>query len=151
LERTRHEGGLFGKLRGRAAQAQRYIAHLNLMKNFVHILIILSVVPFASSVTKAQSPSPEPEVILANTTRCQRNTINIANLKQVARIKNEKVFVIAHLGSGEVSQNLNRPRLRDIGAEFDQIGPMDRKTLVLAEGERVKGQARVDVYLGSEL
>ena len=121
------------------------------MKNLLHILIILSVVSFASSVTKAQGPSPEPEVIPANTTRCQRNTINIANLKQVARIKNEKVFVIAHLGSGEVSRNLNRRRLKDIGVEFDQIGPMDRKTLVMAEGERVKGQPRVDVYLGSKL
>lgn len=26
LERTRHEAGFFGKLRGRAAQAQRWIA-----------------------------------------------------------------------------------------------------------------------------
>ena len=121
------------------------------MKNLLHILIILSVVSFDSIVTRAQSPSPEPEVIPANATRCQRNTINIANLKQVARIKNEKVFVIAHLGSGEVSQNPNRRRLRDIGAEFDQISPMDRNTLILAEGERVRGQPRVDVYLGSDL
>jgi len=121
------------------------------MKNILHILIILSVVSFASAMTKAQSPSPEPEVIPANATRCQRNTINIANLKQVARIKNEKVFVIGHLGSGEVSQHLNRRRLKDIRAEFDQIGPMDRKALILAEAERVKGQPRVDVYLGSEL
>jgi hypothetical protein len=121
------------------------------MKNLPHILIILSVVSYSSSITKAQSPSPEPEVIPANATRCQRNTTNIANLKQVARIRNEKVFVIAHLGSGEVSQNLNRRRLKDIGSEFDQIGPMDRKILILAEGERVKGQPRVDFYLGSEL
>jgi hypothetical protein len=121
------------------------------MKNLLHTLTILSVASFAPSVTNAQSPSPEPDVILANATRCQRNTINVANLKQIARIKNERVFVIAHLGSGEVSQNLSRRRLKDIGAEFDQIGPMDRKTLILAEGERVKGQPRVEVYLGSEL
>ena len=119
------------------------------MKNLLHIPITLSVVFYAGSITNAQSPSPEPEVIPANAARCQRNTINIANLKQVARLKNEKVFVIAHLGSGEMSQNLNRRRLKDIGAEFDQIGVMDRQTLILAEGERVKGQPRVDVYLGS--
>jgi len=134
-----------------AGDAGRYVAQLNLMKHLLHISIVFSVVSFCPSVTKAQTPSPEPEIIPANATRCQRNTINIANLKEVARIKNEKIFVISHLGSGEMSRELNRRRLRDIGAEFDQISPMDRKILILAEGERVKGQPRVEVYLGSEL
>ena len=121
------------------------------MNHLLHIFLTLSVVSCASSVTLAQNASPEAEVIPANARRCQRNTINIANLKQVARLKNEKVFVIVHLGSGEISQRLNRRRLRDIGAEFDQVSPMDRSSLILAEGERVKGQPRADVYLGSEL
>ncbi|SRR5260370_1456418 len=108
------------------------------MKHLLLISIIFSVATYVSSVTQAQSPSPEPEVIRATAARCQRNTINIADLKQVARIKNERVFVIAHLGSGEMSQELNRRRLKDIGAEFDQIDPMDRSRLILAEGERVK-------------
>lgn len=118
-----------------------------------HVLpiVLLSVASCASSVTLAQNPSPEAEVIPANARRCQRNTVNIASLKQIARLKNEKVFVIVHLGSGEVSQRLNRRRLRDIAAEFDQVSPMDRNSLILAEGERVKGRPRADVYLGSKL
>ena len=99
----------------------------------------------------AQTPSAEPEVILANAERCQRNTINVTNLKQIARLENQKIFVIAHLGTGEKSSNLNRRRLKDVGAEFDQGGPMSRENLILAEGERVKGLARIDVYIGSKL
>lgn len=95
--------------------------------------------------------SAAPEIVQATAERCQQNTVNIANLKQVARTNNQKVFVIAHLGEGEKSLNLSQRRLKDIGAEFNQASPMSRDKIILAEGERVKGQARIDVYLGSEL
>ncbi len=114
-------------------------------------LIILFLISCSVSVASGQNSSAEAEIIPADAARCQRNTINVANLKQIARIKNQKVFVIAHLGSKETSLNISRRRLKDIGAEFDQVSPMSRANLILAEGERVKGQGRVDVYLGSEV
>jgi hypothetical protein len=33
LQRTRHERGFFAKLRGRAAEAQRYATHRDLLAN----------------------------------------------------------------------------------------------------------------------
>jgi hypothetical protein len=121
---------------------------MNKLSIVIYALIISA---FTSGIANAQNPSAEPETIPPNALRCQRNTINIANMKALARTKDERVFVIAHLGSGEASQYLNARRLRVVGAEFDQNSPMSRDKLILAEGARVKGHARIDVYLGSEL
>jgi hypothetical protein len=120
------------------------------MKYISKVVVVTMVVCCYSAPAMAQDQHP-PDIIAANTKRCQLNTIYIADLKQVARIKNERVFVIAHLGSGETSSALNRRRLRDIGAEFDEISPMSRDKLILAQGQRLRGRGRVEVYLGSEL
>jgi len=104
----------------------------------------------------AQEVAAEPEVIPANATRCQRNTINIFGLGSILSTngsipskKSEKVFVIARLGSGEASRRLSRRRLRDVKTEFGNN--WDPHKIILAEGSRIKGQGRVEFYLGSEL
>ena len=100
---------------------------------------------------KAQNSTPEAEVeIVPATARgCQRNTINIANLGALVQTTKKKAFVIARLGNGETNHLLNRRRLNDVRTEFGIN--WDSSKIILAEGERVKGQARIEFYLGSEL
>jgi hypothetical protein len=58
------------------------------------------------------------------------------------------VIAIARLGDGESRRELNRRRLHNVRVyltEFDW--KRDPKTLILAEGERVKGYGRVELYV----
>ena len=64
---------------------------------------------------------------------------------------NEKgvLILIARLGSGEKSRTLNRRRLYNVREGFQgTLGIM--KPIVIAEGERINGFGRVEVYLGGK-
>jgi hypothetical protein len=59
------------------------------------------------------------------------------------------IILIAHLGDGEIRRELNQVRMRRVclGIVFDD----DCKNFVLAEGERVKGQGSIDIYVDGKL
>ena len=78
----------------------------------------------------------------------RRNGINIANLSALLNTTNQRAFVIAHLGSSEKSRELNRRRLACIQSMLVNSSP---EKFTLAEGERVKGLGRIEIYLGTEL
>lgn len=63
--------------------------------------------------------------------------------------KTERVFVIARLGGGERSRLLNHRRLHN--ARTYLMNRLKPEGIVVAEGERVNGEGRVEFYLGSEL
>ena len=59
--------------------------------------------------------------------------------------------MIARLGDSEQRQELNRRRLhnaRTYLVEFEHRSP---QTIITAEGERVKGYGRVELYVGGKL
>jgi hypothetical protein len=106
---------------------------------------------FGAESVNAQIPEAETEIVPATARGCRRNTSNIANLKALLGTTKERAFVIAHLGSGETSRDLNRRRLNDIKTEFGQSSSVNPERIIFAEGNKVKGQGRVEFYLGSEL
>lgn len=66
----------------------------------------------------------------------------------------DPLIVIARLGKGESSQRLNSQRLRSIHdflvkLQTPPLIPSDR--LVLAQGERVSGLGRIEVYVKGKL
>ena len=64
--------------------------------------------------------------------------------------KNDFLILIARLGDGERTSELNRRRLYTVQKYFIARGvPLGR--LVVAEAERVKGYGRVEIYLRGEL
>jgi len=138
----------------RAAEGQSYAATGYLLMNPRYILVLIGVLCLCGSnpqSLKAQTPTPEAEVeIVPATARgCQRNTIDVANLGALVQTTKEKALVIARLGRGETNRLLNRRRLNDVKTEFGIN--WDASKIILAEGERVKGQGRIEFYLGSEL
>lgn len=65
--------------------------------------------------------------------------------------KDGLVIVIARLGDGEQRVDLNHRRLHNVRTylvEFDRRSP---QTIITAEGERVKGYGRVELYVGGKL
>ena len=60
----------------------------------------------------------------------------------------DKAFIIAHLGTGE-SRDVNRKRLACIKDLFGS--GFDPEKIILAEGRRMTGNGRIEIFLGSEL
>lgn len=59
------------------------------------------------------------------------------------------LILIARLGNGERSRTLNRRRLYNVREGF-QVTLGIVKPIVIAEGERVNGYGRVEVYIGGK-
>jgi hypothetical protein len=63
------------------------------------------------------------------------------------RLKETRLILVARLGDGERDRKLNRMRLRYVE---DYLNKKDVQ-YVFAEGERVKGLGRMEVYVGGRL
>jgi len=98
----------------------------------------------------AQNPPSETQIVRADANACELNNLYIDYFAQDARSSGERVFVIARLGRGETSRTINRDHLGY--ARFMLTNKDVRpERLVIAEGERVAGEGRVEFYLGSRL
>jgi hypothetical protein len=113
------------------------------------IIFLVVTIAISQGQAFAQEITYEPEIIPANTTRCQRNTINIFGMGSSLYRETKKIFVIARLGDGETSTHLNRRRLDDVKTEFGNHWNPDK--IILAEGEKVKGLGRVEFYREADL
>jgi hypothetical protein len=124
-----------------------------LLNDMMKLIFLLAILVLLGAAVYGQQPQPslppaEVEIIPATARGCQRNTINVADLRAQIQTTEEKAFVIAHLGTGETNPRLNRRRLNDVKTEF---GLSDSPKIIFAEGARVHGLGRIDFYLGSEL
>ena len=122
------------------------------MKLLKHVSIILA---FAvcwfmacESVTAQESPT-ETQIIKGDANSCELNSLYLDMLTNEYRANNERVFVIARLGRGETSRALILRRL-DVSRMYLN-GRIKNDRILFAEGERVKGEGRVEFYLGSKL
>ena len=79
------------------------------------------------------------------------SNFNIVRVDALERLgEDDFLIVIARLGSGDRSRDLNRRRLSATREWFNKAAfPTNR--LVLAEGERVRGNGRVEFYVGGVL
>lgn len=115
------------------------------------LAIILALLSFHSSAS-AQNKSLEPVVVEGNASSCERNAASFDNLAGFLRSTEERLFIIARLGNGERSRDLNRRRLHNVRTYFKDSWPqIDPKRFVFADGDSVKGEGRIEFYLGSTL
>lgn len=106
-----------------------------------------------ASLPPCRSISPEPQTAPPDSPFCSPNKpqgyeinrvyIGDAGVR-VKKIENSYVIIIAHLGTGEQMRRLNRTRLEEIKIYLEQI--VGAK-VITAEGERVKGFGRVEIYV----
>jgi hypothetical protein len=104
----------------------------------------------SSQAALAQTNPDEPRIIPGDANSCELNSAFLDLLSNDSRANpNDRVFVIAHLGHGEMSRNLNRRRLHNVRTYLS--GRIDANRIIFAESDPVNGDGRVEFYLGSKL
>jgi hypothetical protein len=100
----------------------------------------------------AQTKAAEPYIVSADPSACEVNAAAFDNLVNILRSTGERLFVVARLGRGESSRELNRRRLYNVRTYFKLNWPnVAAERFVFAEGDRVEGEGRVEFYVGSNL
>lgn len=69
-------------------------------------------------------------------------------VKQVQQNPDSYLILIARLGDREYSSKLNRTRLKPFATYLNRFNGLN---LVMAEGTKVKGNGRVELYVGGRL
>lgn len=90
---------------------------------------------------------PEAFVNIGNT--CESNVARLDRIHSEAG--DGLIIAIARLGDGELTRELNRRRLYNIRTYLIYNRARKGKTIITAEGERVSGRGRVEVYVGGKL
>ena len=115
--------------------------------------LVLAVLTLASVNTASSQSRTGDKVIELKSESCE---IDEANFSIVMNAALEKVkdggslIAIARLGTGDRANNLNRERLRSTKLWLGKADFPANK-LIVAEGERVSGNGRVDFYIGGVL
>ncbi len=94
----------------------KFTPHTLLFK--VAIILVFAAV---SQSVFAQTAPIEPEIIQGDANACELNSSMFNVLSHELRDNNdERLFVIARLGKGDVSRDLNRRRLHNVRTAFRQ-------------------------------
>lgn len=111
------------------------------------------------STAMAQQAPPLPPVRLsdfadAKPAQCQFRTPMLDYINQDA-LADRLIIVVARLGDGDIRPNLNWRRLHNVRAYWTEYLPKEQRrkpeTIILAEGERIKGYGHLEFYLGGNL
>jgi len=97
----------------------------------------------AAQSTSAQT-NPKP-------TNCE-NHIAVLEAANHDAGKDGLIILIGRLGSGDNKPDLNQHRLHSARAYLtDYLGVRSSNTIVVAEGERVEGNGRIEIYVAGKL
>ena len=106
--------------------------------------LVVVIVPFCVAQSSVPSTSPG---------NCEMNAVIFDNMRSVISEglgRDSLVIAVARLGNGETSRGLNRRRLYNLRVRWGVFGlPANR--LIVAEGERVDGYGRVELYVSGRL
>jgi hypothetical protein len=118
------------------------------MKLLLVLVLCLASVPG----TKAQNQSSSNPLPLQHPDNCEGNSarLDVVRNKSQAAGQSKVTIVVARLGTGEQSRELNRRRLYTIGSYLIAMG-LPPQRLVTTEGESVRGFGRIEIYVGGEL
>lgn len=104
----------------------------------------------ADAQEKVESGAIPSSQIERKPTNCE---FNISVLTGAHRVAGDAglVIMIARLGNGERRRELNDRRLHNAQTFLIEFGQRAPQTIVTAEGERVEGYGRVELYVGGKL
>src|SRR5437588_805282 len=109
----------------------------------------------AADSTRTQGRAGQNTVRYAQTDPKPTNCENHIAVLQAANHdagKDGLIILIARLGNGDNKPDLNRHRLHSARAYLtDYLSVRPRNTIVIAEGEKVEGYGRIEIYIGGKL
>jgi hypothetical protein len=121
----------------------------SILKHSNPILLWLALLAFAGA---AQGQNYDPSAKRYPGT-CEEHSAILDMLRNKLMQGDDKegvIIAVARLGDGERMRNLNRRRLYNLRVHFTDYGFPAQK-LIAAEGKRVKGFGRVELYVGGKL
>ena len=116
-------------------------------QGITNALVILLLIP---TISFAQQPSAYD----LKPTNCEMNAAKLDGIPQTrfqGNSADDVVIVIARPGSREFSHELNRRRLFNVRYRLEKYRGLQPGRVVLAEGDRVKGYGRVELYVDGKL
>jgi hypothetical protein len=124
--------------------------NVNTKSGSLHTALVISLLLGSLAIAAAQSPSTQTVKMETKPTNCE---FNIATLDaaHVQAGKDGLVIAIARLGDSEQRQDLSRRRLHNVRTYLVEFGHRSPETIITAEGERVNGYGRVELYVGGKL
>ena len=117
----------------------------------LHFAVAVNFLLVASGAASAQGEGTVPSSqVETKPTNCE---FHIATLNAASNQagKDGLVIAIARLGNGERRQDLNRRRLHNLRTYLVEFNGRSPQTIITAEGERVSGYGRVELYVGGKL
>ncbi len=115
------------------------------------LLTLIFVLLISYKSLMAQSKTSETPVVKGDANACEINAAWFDRLANTLRENDERLFVVARLGKGEVSRDFNRRRLSNVRIYFQNNWKIDEKRMVFAEGEKIREEGRIEFYIGSKL
>jgi hypothetical protein len=116
-----------------------------------YVILVLTIFGFlfaAIGNVHPQGSGSKPIIVNGNNNESAK-----ANLDWVAQSAgdNQTIIVIARTGTNELTRNLNSKRLQTIRLYLQNMRGISKEKIVTAEGKRVTGKGRVEIYLGGHL
>ena len=123
--------------------------------NILHFALVVGLLLIGSAAVTTQrivdsgtALSPQMET---NPSTCEEN-ISILGAATQAVDKDGLLIVIARLGDGEQNRGLNNRRLHNVRAYLSEyVHARAPETIITAEGERVNGYGRIELYVRGKL
>lgn len=116
----------------------------------LYALVISGLLIFCAVTAAAAQQSEITDPIVTNDNNCESNK-NYFDYVAVHAEKDGPIILIARLGDGETLRRFNSRRLHNIFTYLNYIREISKERIVTAEGERVFGRGRVEVYVGGKL
>jgi hypothetical protein len=114
---------------------------------------LVLVMLMAGNISFAQARSEETQLAQTTPGDCELNAAALDSVRSEAREESNKdgvVLVIARLGNGETSRVHNRRRLLVAKNYLSKYG-LPAQKIITAEGQRVNGYGRVELYVSGKL
>jgi hypothetical protein len=120
------------------------------MKTLYFVLVVSVLLVCSASTAQIRSTAANTESTEAVPRNCEGNVfiLNAAHVAANATGADASIIAIARLGDGERNRMLNHRRLHNVRVYLTEFGwHRDPATVITAEGERVKGYGRVELYV----
>lgn len=119
-----------------------------LLAALVVITSILTGIGFAQDNDK---PRFVVEDVDCNSEETTKAVLDFAYIEHEQVAASEMMFIIARLGTGETSRQLNQDRLYTLSQYLFEYRKLPANRLVTGEGDRVKGPGQVEIYVNGKL